>query len=166
MDEKMPDRPLARGNICAVVVTYHPDLRFPERLCRILPQVAGTFIIDNGSSDDEVNMLQRIAAQGATTLICNRENLGVAAALNLGARRALAQGFTWAVLLDQDTEVDHDMVESLMAAHASCPDGDRIAIVGSRFRDTKGQSLESIRLDSKGDLWEEVESVITSGSLL
>src|SRR5260370_27819679 len=99
-----------------------------------------------------MNMLHGVAAQGVATLVCNRQNLGVAAALNIGARRALAQGFTWAVLLDQDTEVDHDMVERLVATHASCPDGDGIAIVGSRFRDTKGQSLESIRLDSKGDL--------------
>src|SRR5258708_17120000 len=58
------------------------------------------------------------------------------------------------------------MVERLAATHASFPDGDRIAIVGSRFRDPKGQSVEPIRLDARGELWEEVESVITSGSLL
>jgi len=58
------------------------------------------------------------------------------------------------------------MVERLLATHASCPDGDRVAIVGSRFRDTRGQPGEPIRLDSSGELWEEVESVITSGSLL
>ena len=92
MDEAMPDRPLAREYVCAVVVTYHPERDFPDRLCRILPQVAATFIIDNGSSDDEMNMLHGVAAQGVATLVCNRENLGVAAALNIGARRALAQG--------------------------------------------------------------------------
>jgi rhamnosyltransferase len=166
MEEELPDQPAARRHVCAVVVTYHPDHDFPARLSRILPQVAATFIIDNGSSDAEMNMLRGVAAGGAVTLVCNLENLGVATALNIGARRAVAEGFTWALLLDQDTEVDHDMVDGLAATHASCPDGDRIAIVGSRFRDTKGQSSEPIRLDSKGELWEEVESVITSGSLL
>src|SRR5260370_5367717 len=67
MDEAMPDRPLAREYVCAVVVTYHPGRDFPDRLCRILPQVAATFIIDNGSSDDEMNMLHRVAAQRAAT---------------------------------------------------------------------------------------------------
>jgi len=166
MTEEMPDHPAARGKVCAVVVTYHPDQDFPARLSRILPQVAATFIIDNGSSDAEMKMLRGVADDGAATLVCNLENLGVATALNIGARRALADGFTWSLLLDQDTEVDHDMVEKLVATHASCPDGDPIAIVGSRFRDTQGQSIEPIRLDSRGELWEEVESVITSGSLL
>src|SRR3984893_2476641 len=168
MDEEMPDRPAARGQVCAVVVTYHPDHDFPARLSRIVPQVAAAFIVDNGSSDAAIKMLRGVAAGagGAVTFVCNLENLGVATALNIGVRRALAEGFTWALLLDQDTEVDHDMVERLVATHASCPDGDRIAIVGSRFRDTKGQPSEPIRLDSRGELWEEVESVITSGSLL
>ena len=162
----MPDPPAARGEICAVVVTYHPDPDFPARLSRIVPQVAATFIIDNGSSDAEMKMLRGVATGAAVTLVCNLENLGVATALNIGARRALAEGFTWALLLDQDTEADHDMVEGLAATHASCHDGARIAIAGSRFRDLQGQSNEPIRLDAKGELWEEVESVITSGSLL
>jgi rhamnosyltransferase len=166
MDQEMPDRPAARGQVCAVVVTYHPDRDFPARLSRILPQVAATFIVDNGSSDHEMTMLRGAAAGGAATLVGNLENLGVAAALNIGARRAAAGGFTWALLLDQDTAVDRDMVERLVATHASCPDGDRIAIVGSRFRQPTGQPSEPLRLDSKGELWEEVESVITSGSLL
>jgi len=51
MDEEMPDQPAARGQVCAVVVTYHPDHDFPARLTRIAPQVAATFIVDNGSSD-------------------------------------------------------------------------------------------------------------------
>src|SRR5882762_10801432 len=120
MDEEMPDRPAARGQVCAVVVTYHPDHGFPARLSRIVPQVAATFIVDNGSSDAERKMLRGVAG-GAVTLVCNLENLGVAAALNIGARRASAEGFTWALLLDQDTEVDDDMVERLVGTHASFP---------------------------------------------
>ncbi len=50
----MPDQPAARGQVCAVVVTYHPDDDFPARLSRIVPQVAATFIVDNGSSDAEM----------------------------------------------------------------------------------------------------------------
>ena len=40
----MPDQPAARGQVCAVVVTYHPDHEFPARLRRIVPQVGTTFI--------------------------------------------------------------------------------------------------------------------------
>src|SRR5271165_4257829 len=104
MEVEIPDQRAARGRVCAIVVTYHPDRGFPARLGRIIPQVAATFIIDNGSSAAEVTMLRGAAADATIALICNPENLGVATALNIGARRAFAEGFTWALLLDQDTE--------------------------------------------------------------
>jgi rhamnosyltransferase len=166
MEVEKTDQPAARGRVCAIVVTYHPDDGFAARLGRIVPQVAATFIVDNGSTGTGMTMLRGAAAGATVALICNSENLGVATALNIGARRALAEGFTWALLLDQDTEVDPDMVDGLLAAHASCAGVDRIIIVGSRFRDTHGPSVEPIRLGSRAELWEEVESTITSGSLL
>jgi rhamnosyltransferase len=164
MENEMPDH--ASRRVCAVVVTYHPDGGLPARLSRVIPQVGGIVIADNGSSDEALKMLRELSAQPSLRLICNLENLGIARALNIGVRRALADGYSWVLLLDQDTQVDSDMVERLLATYASCAEEDRVAIVGSRFRDTKGRSNEPRRLDSRGDLWEEVESVITSGSLL
>jgi rhamnosyltransferase len=162
----VPEQFPARGNVCAVLVTYHPDSEFPARLSRIIPQVGGTVIVDNGSCDMSSRMLRELSAGSTLTLINNLENLGIARALNLGAQHALAHGYSWALLLDQDTDVDEDMVERLLATHASCPYGDRLAVVGSRFRDSNGRPAEPSYLDSKGEHWDEVESVITSGSLL
>jgi rhamnosyltransferase len=149
-----------------VVVTHHPDSGFAGRVTRVHPQVGALVIVDNGSHDAELGMLRELAARGSVALLCNRENLGVAHALNVGVQRALAGGYSWALLLDQDTLVDPDMVERLLEAQASCPDGNRVAAVGSRVRDPTGRSTEPLRLDAKGEQWEEVESVITSGSLL
>ncbi len=166
MTYDLPGRLPDRRDVCAVVVTYHPDNGFPARLSRIVPQLDATVIVDNGSSDAQLRMLRELSAYPSVTLICNFENLGIAHALNIGVQRALANGYSWALLLDQDTLVDQDMVEQLLAALASCPDGSRVAAVGSRFRDTNGRSIEPCRLDARGEQWEEVESVITSGSLL
>ncbi len=149
-----------------MVVTHHPDGGFAGRVTRVHPQVGALVIVDNGSHDAELGMLRGLAAQGSVALVCNVDNLGVARALNVGVQRALAAGYCWALLLDQDTLVDPDMVERLLEAQASCPDGQRVAAVGSRFRDPTGRSMEPLRLDAKGEQWEEVESVITSGSLL
>jgi rhamnosyltransferase len=160
--EQAPDR----GAVCAVLITYHPDDGFPARLSRIMPQVRSAVIVDNGSADADLTMLRELSARPSLTLICNFENLGIAQALNIGVRHALAAGYSWALLLDQDTQVDPDMVQRLLATHATCPAADRVAIVGSHFRDTKGRSTEPIRLDARGENWQEVESVITSGSLL
>jgi rhamnosyltransferase len=148
-----------------VLVTYHPDGGFAHRFGLVLAQVGAVIIVDNGSAAEALGVLRDLCTSTGSILICNGENLGVAYALNVGAERAGALGYAWALLLDQDTEVDPDMVERLLAARASCA-GERVAIVGSRFRVTAGQAIEPLRLEARGALWEEVESVITSGSLL
>ncbi|GAC1307403.1 MAG: glycosyltransferase family 2 protein [Steroidobacteraceae bacterium] len=162
----MRERPAAGEDVCAVFVTYHPDADFPARSARIGAQVGSVLIIDNGSSDTQMFTAREPTGQSATRVICNGENLGVASALNIGIRRAQAEGYRFVLLLDQDTLVDPDMVDVLLAVYESCRDGPRVAAIGSRFRDTKGRTNPPIRLQAKGDDWQEVESVITSGCLL
>jgi rhamnosyltransferase len=166
----MPDDPASgtpeRARVCAVWVTFHPDEEFSGRVTRILPQVGATLIVDNGSDPGEMRQLRAIAAWPSVTLLCNGDNLGIAQALNIGVDRARAAGYSWALLLDQDTRADVDMVDRLAAALMSCGYRERVAAVGSRFRDPTGRSNEPIRMGPRGELWEEVESVITSGCLL
>jgi rhamnosyltransferase len=154
------------ADVCAVLVTYHPDSDFPGRLRRIAPQTGGTVIVDNGSSEPSLSMLREVAVSESLPLIENGANLGIALALNIGIRHALAHGYSWALLLDQDTRVDEDIVRTLLATRASFADCGRLAVVGSRFRDTHGRPAETIPLGAGGADWQEVESVITSGSLL
>ena len=160
------DRPADKQSICAVLVTYHPDDDFPVRLARVISQVGAAVVVDNGSSASELDMLKRATAgAAASVLIENSENLGIARALNIGVHHAQSQGRLWALLLDQDTLVDPDMVEQLLSIQASVV-VDSVAAIGSRFRDTSGHTVEPIRLSAQGNHWQEVESVITSGCLL
>jgi GT2 family glycosyltransferase len=39
--------------------------------------------------------------------------LGIARALNIGIERAVLRGFSWVLLLDQDSCVEKDMVQTL-----------------------------------------------------
>jgi len=163
-----PDTRCSAADVCAVVVTHHPDHDFLGRLQRVLPQVGSTVIVDNGSSADAVTMLRAAATSPTVTVIHQSHNLGLAQALNAGVRHARTAGRRWALLLDQDTRVDADMVDTLLAVHASLggADAQRTAIIGSRFRDTHERPAESLPLDARGELWQEVESAITSGTLL
>ena len=174
MNDVKVDRVPAGARVCAVVVTYHPDQSLPERVHRVLPQVAAAVIVDNGSTGEGLRAVRAIPQGPTLELILNGENLGIARALNIGIRHARAAGFSFALLLDQDTLVDPDMVERLAATYASCGDPGHVAAVGSRFRDPNGPAgdsirlaaHESIRLAAQGADWQEVESVITSGTLL
>ena len=161
----MPDELTSGRDVCAITVAYHPDAKFAMRSERILRAVGALVIVDNGSSDTELTMLRDLATNPLITLISNIDNVGIARALNIGIEHAITLGFKWALLLDQDSCIDDDMVQTLIAVAAAYPDRDRLAVIGSGYRDVKSP-LQEQKDEIAGDKWEEVESVITSGSLI
>lgn len=150
---------------CAVVVTYFPDLDFFKRVESVVAQVPQTVIVDNGSSASTVEQLNRIADRRSIHLILNPGNEGLAAALNAGVRWAASQGFQWVLTLDQDTTVAPDMVEALTALVGSYPAPERLAVVGSNFRNRFNGSLFREPMRADGFRGREMPSVLTSGSL-
>jgi rhamnosyltransferase len=153
-------------DVCAVVVTYHPDAEVPIRLRGISRQVARVVIVDNGSADAELATLREIATDSAVVLIVNSENCGLARALNIGIQRATELGYSWALLLDQDSRVESDMVTTLIAVYKAFPDKEHLAIIGSGFRERHRRSPKAAKFEFSGEEWDEVKEVITSGSLL
>jgi rhamnosyltransferase len=150
---------LERGSqVCAILVTYHPDAELPRRAARILEQAGALVIVDNGSGAATQEMLRRIAADARVSLVLNPANLGVASALNLGVERARAAGFAWVLLLDQDTGLHEGMLASLIEVRASYPEPARVAVIGAEF----GEEMRP----APATAWQEVESVITSGCLI
>lgn len=77
-------------------------------------------IVDNASSDGTPAAVR--AAFPAATVIENGANLGFAAGNNVGLRYALAQGFDYALLLNNDTEAPPDFLSQLLGAAAAEPD--------------------------------------------
>jgi rhamnosyltransferase len=165
MESSTPSSPANGKDVCAIVVTYHPDSDAPARIGRVLRQVGELVVVDNGSDEAELTTLRALAANPLVTLVLNSANLGVARALNIGIQRALTLGFTWALLLDQDSGIDDDMVTTLFSVHAAYPDRDRLAVIGAGFRDVN-LPLQGPNAETPGDGWDEAESVITSGSLI
>ena len=164
VQDKVPEHPMSGKDIGAVLVSFHPDPDLPARINRILGEVGALVIVDNGSGEAALRMLQGLSADSRISLELNRKNLGVARALNIGIERARSLGYEWLLLLDQDSVLDAGMVDELIAAHASFPEPARLAVLGAGFRDVHKTDMELS--DSLETLWEEVESVITSGSLL
>ena len=148
--------------VCAVLVTYHPDAQLAARVAAIAAQVDAVVIVDNGSAEPALARLRRLALEPAVTVIENGVNLGVAVALNRGVRQAAARGFDWVVTFDQDSGVEPDLVEVLFAVRAAHPNPERLAIVGAGFVEFTGSAAPAAAGPQE---WEDVESVITSGSL-
>ena len=125
-------------------------------------------IVDNGSANAEQNMLLEAAADPKINVVFNDENLGLARALNIGMQRAAALQYSWVLLLDQDSRVDRDMVYRLSSIQASFPDPARLGVIGSNYGDIGERTSGATAPDpeSPGESWDDVEQVITSGSLL
>jgi rhamnosyltransferase len=154
---------LEKKNVLAVVVTYHPDSSFAERFDRLAGQVDAVLIVDNDSGPAAVAMLREAVARLNMGLILNSENVGLAAALNIGVARAIANGYGWVLLFDQDTIPGDDMLKGLREAYNDFPRKGKLAIIGSNYSEPR---TGFPKLVTNGCSWRERKVVITSGSLL
>lgn len=108
------------GAVCAVIVTYNIGEAFYINFAATCPQVDLSIIIDNGSSDDTLAVLERIKAENPdrVEILHNPEN-GLAKAQNMGIRRAQELGHGWVLLLDHDSRPSERMVDVMQSTFKS-----------------------------------------------
>jgi rhamnosyltransferase len=155
------------STVCAVVVTYHPDSGFADRMERVATQVDQIVVVDNRSQGESVARIQEAAERLGIHLIPNPSNEGIARALNTGVRWAASQGYRWVLTLDQDTLVAPDMVSSLADVFRSNPFPQQAAVIGSNYQDKLSKPTPSENpIESSGFRGREMKTVMTSGSLV
>ena len=157
------------ANICAVIVTYHPDTGLAERVQAIAAQVGGVVIVDNGSEAEVQAWLRGLSLPCAYQGICNTDNRGIATALNQGIAWAQAQGYAWALTFDQDSSVLEHFTSQLVQVYDTYPNKETLALLGANYTH-RGQPLSgypaSDLIYGSGNGWHEVVMAITSGSLM
>ncbi|MCP5479027.1 MAG: glycosyltransferase family 2 protein [Rhodanobacteraceae bacterium] len=171
------------GRVLAVVVTYNAVESTLEALLRsLLGQVETVFVVDNtppGTSVAE-HVVERIAAEHSR-LVFRRmhENVGIAAALNVGIRYAIDDSFDAVLLSDQDSLPAGDMVPTLLGVLGELSrSGLRAGAVSPLYLDQvtgqafgfqvqrPGKLFYSIAGEAEGSPWIEVLSGISSGTLV
>lgn len=163
----MTDLDLFKNQICAVIVTFHPDEQLKDRVDKILRQSGNVVMVDNNSSPMEIEMIKGIvSSMNNCFLIENGSNLGIAEALNRGVEFAKRKGSKWVLLFDQDTVIEDYMLESIYEVYAAYPEKDKIAVIGSNFTDTYTHKNVYGNEEDKSSLWLEMLTVITSGSFI
>ena len=113
--------------VLAGIVTFNPDLdRLKLNLDAIYNQVAEVAIIDNGSRNVE-EILFFAEGYDNVTVTVNKNNRGIAAALNQIGDIADAKRYDFFLTLDQDSVADSSLVETLYlpfsekTVGATCP---------------------------------------------
>ena len=149
-------------NICAIVVTFHPTPEHLANLTKVCPQVNRLVVVDNGSRSEALAVFRAASEATDFHLIENEENLGVAAALNIGIRWAESQGCDWVICFDQDSTVSDGLVETMLAAFDADIDRDRIGTLAPIYIDRSSGHEMPVERSRKG----QVLTVSTSGSML
>ena len=152
--------------VLAVVVTHHPDAGLARRLCALRAEVDAVLVIDNASPDFAA--IEAAAREADCRFVRNRVNLGVAAALNQAAEAALAGGFAWLAMFDQDSLVPEGAIAALLDLYDRHPAREAIAVLAMSHRD-RATGADYHRcgdiLEEAPD-WRSVRTTITSGSLV
>jgi rhamnosyltransferase len=164
-------------HICAIIVTYQPDLPMLQKLIqRMRPQVGAIVVVDNTCWRGPATILPAI---GDCAYLPMGSNKGVARAFNAGVEWAREQGCSHVLLMDQDSLPGDTMIQCLSAAEDRLlEDGCKVAAVGPSYSDPKYRVMRPF---SRAETWRvrryhceggdnktfiPSDFVISSGSLL
>jgi rhamnosyltransferase len=95
--------------VIAVIPTFHPDTEVVARLQRLVAQVDGVIVVDDGSGTAADEVLESLADAGIEVIRFST-NAGIATALNAGLRHAIESGADYLLTVDQDTDLPGDYV--------------------------------------------------------
>ena len=119
----VPDTTFASNSqISAVVVNFNGGREVNlcvEKLLQMGSQLAEIIVVDNGSTDGSLEKLQDIThrlANKSLIVVPVGENLGAAAARNIGVKRARSD---WILLIDDDVFLDSASLERLKDSAAA-----------------------------------------------
>ena len=146
-------------DVCAVVVTYNPDIK---RLCKnissVSDQVETIYIVDNASSN--IRDIERVVGPcSKVSVIKNQNNMGIAYAINKAAKCCDESGCRYLLTLDQDSVCPDGMVERLLSLFSH----EKVGLACPSYYD-KNRDFYNPR-HSFDDSYSEVDMAITSGSI-
>ena len=162
-------------NVCGVSILFNPGETLANNVEGLSAQTSYVILVNNGSSEHVFERIEQLSNKHVE-IIWNERNLGIAAALNQGLRRAIELGYSWGITLDQDSRPAADMIARLCEAYRETKDPERIAILAPGIfnrgldkstyylRPRFGPFYERARCD--GGILESVSTVITSGSMI
>lgn len=153
-----------KDNTCAIITIFNPDQDIFENINKIKCQVNYLILIINQCDQNTLsNLIKQLPNADKHHIIHNPENMGLAHALNQGLDFAYNLEIDWALLLDQDTSVDSDIIQTLSNTINDIPENN--FLIGSNYRSKKDR-LEKIKVNKQEKSYLTVSTIITSGTLL
>lgn len=99
--------------IAGVVVLYNATEKEIDNIYSYIDNIEKLYVIDNSATDKAKEFIK---SNEKIIYIPNYTNLGVATALNNGAKRAIQDGYKWLLTMDQDTNFIGNSFEKFIKA--------------------------------------------------
>jgi len=139
--------------LAAVVVFYNPSNKNIKNIDNYIDIIDKLYVVDN-SEDNDI----KIESNKKIEYIKLGENKGIAYALNIGAKKAIEDGYNYLLTLDQDSKMNKKIIENML----------------SFLKNTKEKNIGLISpyqdIDSKEDIingdYEDMIEVMTSGNII
>ena len=134
--------------ICAVIVSYNPDELIEKCASSAVSQVDELLIVDNGSRKEKMVILRQLEKKfEKIKLILNKENLGIATALNQEIKYVIKNKYDWLLTLDQDSILEKDMIEKMLKVYnrLSQKDQKKVGILARNYKTIKGLAYKQKR---------------------
>lgn len=115
--------------VLIVTVAYNPP---KSLISNLAVDYYPHMIVDN--SEQETIWLKEYCSENGHVYRWLGDNLGIAKALNLGAKYALSQGFAYIVTMDQDSKLTNDILVNMDAKIFNFNHKNNVAIFSPRYR--------------------------------
>lgn len=143
---------------CAGIVLFNPDIeRLKENINAVYHQVDKLVLVNN-CSENLSDIESLISSYENIVFVNNKENGGIAKALNQIVSEADKLGFKWVMTLDQDTVCKENIIQKYHKVLSENPD-ESIGMISCRYDDRNVKS----KLGEMGEnALEDVDFCITS----
>lgn len=139
--------------LASVVVLYNPSQENINNISLYKKEVDRIYIVDN--TDDNI---KRINNTQKLKYIKLGENKGIAYALNIGAKKAIEDGYKWLLTMDQDSKMTEDIIVKMKDFLISTKE-ENVGLI-SPYQDIDSKE------DSISEDIEDMIEVMTSGNII
>lgn len=158
------------NNVCCIIVTYNIGKELYKCFDSIYNQVDKVVIVDNGSDNITIGVLNEIEAKNKdVTIIYNVNNEGIATALNKGIEYAMKNNYEWVLTMDNDSEATHNMVNTIKKVYESIDLQERknIMSIFPSYIEKGYDHYQNIKESDINNLYYDyIEAEITSGNMI
>jgi rhamnosyltransferase len=153
------DNYIGNNRLAGCVILYNPSYDFIENISKYLSALEQLIVVDNSDAIIDAAIEDFLISTPQIIYVKNGSNIGIAAALNKACQKALSNGYTWILTMDQDSYlVDFTFFEKSAQVMLQ-PQIGIIAAAHSNY-------YYKQRVFEPNDSFLLVDMVITSGNLL